>query len=346
MRKTKLHNLFAITIATFFLITISIQSYAANKGEAKVAQPSKERLVLMPIRVPEEDKNLTGAMETALVKGLQQKYDVFSGERVAQKAHEIFMKETRNPTHTECDETRCMQNIAEAFQSELIATANVTRQGGNYFLALSIQNIFDNKVVYSESLPCEGCSQAQIVDKLKELSGSSIAAESKKIILSCEGPDTVAGVPDELIKGNNIYDKENTHQVFEVTENSILVKGGRHSPDITLSLCNQSESEYIYSDNCEVKSVDYLRDWYSEKDHLIYVLKDWKHPSPFFRKYGKGNNIFAYFEVLKIGRTNSDVDWVVYSPVTGPISGSPTEKNGYLMIDHSVMNCKKLEAKF
>ncbi len=302
----------------------------------------------MPLRVPDEDRSLTGAMETALVKGLQQKYDVFSGERVAQKAHEIFMKETRNPNHTECDETRCMQNIAEAFQSELIATANVTKQGGNYFLALSIQNIFDNKVVYSESLPCEGCSPAQVVDKLKELSGTAkaVASEIKSIILSCEGPNTVQGIPDKLKKGNNIYDNENTHQVFEIIENSILVKGGGHSPDITLSLCNQSESEYIYSDNCEVKSGEYLRDWHSENDHLIFVLKDWKHPSPFFRKYGKGNNFLAYYEVLKIDRTNSDVDWVVYSPMTGPISGSPKEKNGYLMIDHSVMNCKKLEAKF
>ena len=49
------------------------------------------------------------------------------------------MKESRNATHTECDETRCMQNIAEAFQAELIATANVTKKEGNYFLALSIQ---------------------------------------------------------------------------------------------------------------------------------------------------------------------------------------------------------------
>jgi deoxycytidylate deaminase len=174
MSKTILHTLFAISIATFFLFTIPVQSYAANKGEPKVEQPSKERLVLMPIRVPEDDKNLTGAMETALVKGLQKKYDVFSGERVAQKAHEIFMKETRNPNHTECDETRCMQNIAEAFQAELIATANVTKQDGNYFLALSIQNIFDNKVVYSESLPCKNCDATQVVDKLKELSGTIV----------------------------------------------------------------------------------------------------------------------------------------------------------------------------
>jgi formylglycine-generating enzyme required for sulfatase activity len=94
------------------------------------------------------------------------------------------MKESRNALHTECDETRCMQNIAGAFQSELIATANVTKQGGTYFLALSIQNIFDNKVVYSESLPCEGCNPAQVVEKLKELSGNIGNSEANEAALA------------------------------------------------------------------------------------------------------------------------------------------------------------------
>lgn len=140
----------------------------------KVTKPSKaptERLVLMPLRVGEEDKSLEGAMETALVQGLKQNYIVFSGEQVAQKAREIFMKESRNTAKKECDETRCMQGIAEAFQAELIATANVTKRDGGYFLSLSIRNIFDNKVVYSNSVACKGCDTFQVVDKLKELSG-------------------------------------------------------------------------------------------------------------------------------------------------------------------------------
>lgn len=138
---------------------------------AKTAQVPTERLVLMPLRVGEEDKTLEGAMETALVQGLQQNYTVFSGEQVAQKAREIFLKESRNTAKKECDETRCMQGIAEAFQAELIATANVTKRDGGYFLSLSIRNIFDNKVVFSNSVPCESCTTFQVVNKLKELSG-------------------------------------------------------------------------------------------------------------------------------------------------------------------------------
>jgi hypothetical protein len=177
MSKSKLHKLIGITLATIFLISIPYQVCAATKGNTKSVQSDKERLVLMPLRVPEEDKNLLGAMEAALVEGLHQQYDVFSGEQVSQKARQIFLKESRNMAHTVCDETRCMQNIAEAFQSELIATANVTKQDGTYFLALSIQNIFDNKVVYSKSLPCEKCSQVQVIFKLKVLSGAGSDAE-------------------------------------------------------------------------------------------------------------------------------------------------------------------------
>jgi formylglycine-generating enzyme required for sulfatase activity len=145
-------------------------SQAAETTQTKAV---KERIVLMPLRVSQEDTGLQGAMETALVQGLQEKYVVFSGEQVAQKAREIFLKESQSTTKKDCDETRCMQDIAEAFQAELITTANVTRRQDGYFLAISIQNIFDNKVVYSNSVPCRNCDAYQVIEKLKELSGST-----------------------------------------------------------------------------------------------------------------------------------------------------------------------------
>ncbi len=182
---------------------IPLQAEAARKVKA---ESEKEKLVLMPMRVPEEDKNLTGAMETALVNGLQRKYDVYSGEQVTQKAHEIFMKESRNTTHNECDETKCMQNIAMAFQSEMIATANVTKQNGSYFLALSIQNIFDNKVVYSESVPCKNCDPTEVVQKLKELSGTVAPVVSYQTVEEPQNrvnfADAETALWEEVKKGN------------------------------------------------------------------------------------------------------------------------------------------------
>ena len=192
------------------LLFVFLTSPAQAAKPGKPVKVSKERLVLMPLRVAEEDKSLQGAMETALVEGLQQKYEVFSGEQVSQKAREIFMKESRNTAKKECDETRCMQGIAEAFQAELIATANVTKQGGGYFLALSIQNIFDNKVEHSKTLTCKGCDSFQVVDKLKELVGASAPAVS---VPAPEAPQTTVNPNDpdgalwtEAQKGNTVED--------------------------------------------------------------------------------------------------------------------------------------------
>lgn len=193
-------HFFGIVLTAVLLALTPCQSHAAssNSKHKAVQKEERERLVLMPLRVPDEDKNLIGAMETALVQGLQPKYVVFSGEQVSQKAHQIFMKESQNPAHAECDETRCMQNIAEAFQAELIATANVTKQEGSYFLALSIRNIFDNKVVDSKTEICENCKATQVVAMLKVLSGNRETTEAKESVIATEGNS----LPDAAMQEN------------------------------------------------------------------------------------------------------------------------------------------------
>ncbi len=165
----------ALVLGLFFSsLALSANPQPPEQSTARQAlrTDTKERIVLMPLRLGEEDKSRQAAMEVALLEGLQQKYEVFSGEVVAKKARAIFLKESRNTTHTECDEIRCLQNIAEAFQAELLAIASVSKQADGYFIALSIQNIFDNKVVYSKSTPCKNCDAYQVVEKLKEISGA------------------------------------------------------------------------------------------------------------------------------------------------------------------------------
>lgn len=156
-----MRNLPYILMFFSFLATASIPAYAAK--------PVKERLVLMPLRLDEADKSRQAAMETALVQGLQQRYDVLYGEKVALKTKQVFLKESRNISKKYCDETRCMQDIAVAFQAELIAVANITRLEDGYLLSISIQNIFDTKVVHSNSIPCKSCDAYQVVEILKEL---------------------------------------------------------------------------------------------------------------------------------------------------------------------------------
>lgn len=201
MSQAKLISVFCI----IFLIATPFQSQAAGKSKSKPMQASKERLVLMPLRLGEEDQKLQGAMETALVEGLQRQYEVLSGEQVASKAREIFKKESKNTAHKECDETRCLQGITEAFQAELLAIASVTKQDGGYFLALSIRNLYDNVDVYSKSLPCEGCNAFQAVTKIKELVGThAVNTEETQPQLNLNDPD--AALWAEAEKGNSLED--------------------------------------------------------------------------------------------------------------------------------------------
>jgi len=166
-------KLFVLLFALNVLAVIPSAHAAKPAKPAKPQQAQKERLVLMPLRVGEDIQNMLGAMETALAEGLQQRYTVFAGEDVAKKTREIFRKESAKKN---CDETHCLQDIAIEFQSELIATASVTKIEGGYLLALSIRNVMDNKAVFNKSLPCENCSAFEVVDKLKEMSGVPVVA--------------------------------------------------------------------------------------------------------------------------------------------------------------------------
>lgn len=198
-----MRNSLTALIAILCLLVPHAQAKPAKQG--KQQQVQKERLVLMPLRLGKEDQQLQGAMEMALVKGLQQRYEVFSGEQVAKKAREIFLKESKS-AHKECDETRCLQGIAEAFQAELLATANITKQNGGYFIALSVQNLFDNKVVQSESVPCKGCDAFAVIEKLKELVGTpdSAPAAATQSKVNQNDPDAVLWA--EVQKGNAAED--------------------------------------------------------------------------------------------------------------------------------------------
>ena len=312
MSQSKLRSFFGISISILCLIAAPLQSHAADKGKTKAAHSAKERLVLMPIRVPEEDKSLTGAMETALVKGLQQKYDVFSGERVAQKAHEIFMKETRNTAHTECDETRCMQNIAEAFQAELIATANVTKQDGSYFLAISIQNIFDNKVEYSESLPCKNCDATQVIEKLKELSGNKVwtaiqSENSTKTLVDVSTNDKESNVNTKLSSSKN------KQQTAAHTENNISAQ----------SIAEKKYSRTLLKANSgDAEAQNELAKMYEEGDG---VIKDDSKSMKFRLKSAASGNCKAQYRLgmfyisNKKNSTNvaKGIDWLHKSASNG-----------------------------
>jgi TPR repeat protein len=335
MRKSKLRHLFFIIMVVVFLVAIPHHSQAATKIKHKASnRVEMERLVLMPLRVPEEDMNLTGAMETALVEWLQQKYDVFSGEQVSQKAHQIFLKESQNTAHKECDETRCMQNIAEAFQAELIATANVTKQDGIYFLALSIQNIFDSKVVYSKSSPCEKCSAAQVVNKLKELSGAIALSEESQTKINQNDPDAVLWA--EAQKGNTVDDYQVYLDTYPKGKYRPLAKARiKKLKDAAQTASDQLEQqtwEKAQQDNTEGSFGIYLKDYHNgrfaalasvrmnklqndraakeEQDlwQKVQTSEDLKVPQSYLDKYPNGSHRLAVQEKIAAIQSAMEMD--------------------------------------
>lgn len=208
-----MNKLLSVTLAALclFVMLPPVHAKPVKTKTTKAAQPAKERLVLMPLRLGDEDQKLQGAMESALVDGLQQKYTVLWGEEVEKKAKEIFHKE--NQKH-ECNEERCMQGIAEAFQSELLATVIVTKQDSGYFLTLTIQNLYDHVVIFTRPLQCKGCDSFQVVDKLKELGvAAAPIATAPPVAVTPEAPIANAKASDpesitwiEAQKGNSIED--------------------------------------------------------------------------------------------------------------------------------------------
>ncbi len=168
MRNHKLHKLFN-HLATICLITLSLQVYAKPED---ATQSAKEKVILLPLVVSEDTQSMLSQMQAAVVQGLEQKYFVYSGERVLQELKKAADKEN-HAAKQDCDETRCLQDIATAFQTENVAVVHISKVEGGYLLSLSIKGVISNEAVFDNSLPCEGCSVFKVIDKLKDLSGTA-----------------------------------------------------------------------------------------------------------------------------------------------------------------------------
>lgn len=258
-----MQNLIRAIIATLCLIVLLPQAQAATKGKPKASQQvQKERLVLMPLRVGDELQSMQGAMESALVDGLQQKYTVLWGEEVEKKAKEVFRKE--NQKH-DCNEERCMQGIAEAFQSELLATANVTKQEGGYVVILTIQNLFDHVVIFTRPLQCKGCDSFAVVDKLKELGVAAApvaatAAETLQPKINQNDPDAVLWA--EAQKGNSVED----YQVYIDT-----YPKGKYLPFAKVRIKKLNDAAQALAEQQEQQAWDAAQQGGSEESYALYL---------------------------------------------------------------------------
>lgn len=124
-------------------------------------------------------------------------------------------------------------------------------------------------------------------------------------ILDCVGETINTTIPHDE---KSIPDSKNDiAQIFELHKDSLLVKGGV-MPDYSLALCKKSDSEYVFSSNCKIKSRnDYLLNW---------------------------NSILSQFEELHINRTSLAIDWSTYDPHLG-----------HLVISNINMHCALSKSK-
>ena len=196
-------------IAALCLIASPLQAHAKPAKANKASHAEKEKVILLPLVISAEAQSMVSEMQAAVVQGLEQKYQVYSGERVLQELKKAANKENHAAKH-DCDETRCLQDISIAFQTENVAVVHINKIEGGYLLSLSIKDVMSNEAVFDNSLPCKGCDAFQVVDKLKELSGaiaplaSVTSVEPHQAKVNQNDPDAVLWA--EAQKGNTVDD--------------------------------------------------------------------------------------------------------------------------------------------
>jgi formylglycine-generating enzyme required for sulfatase activity len=220
MSKSKLRNLIALAISMFCLLVTPLPAQAANKTEKD--QPSKDRLVLMPLKAGE----FLAQMESALIQGLAQQYEVVSGKQVIQSLKKVAGKNNPASRKKGCDEIDCLKNVATDLHAEIFATAQVTKTGDGYLLFLGVKNVMTNQMLFEKTLPCKSCNQMQVVEKFKELSRvpatvtakSALTLEPGDVFRDCDYcPEMVVIPAGGFDMGSNIGDEKDEKPEHRVT---------------------------------------------------------------------------------------------------------------------------------
>jgi formylglycine-generating enzyme required for sulfatase activity len=165
MSKSKLRYLITLTVATFCLASLFLPAQAAEKN-----RPGKARLVLVPLHTGADSKPMLAQMEAALIRGLQQRYEVLHGKEVIQSFRKASRKTGQGVHNQDCDEIGCQKLAAGDLRAELFASALVIKTEDGYLLSLNIKNVVTDQPEMEASLSCSGCDRSQLFDKLKGLS--------------------------------------------------------------------------------------------------------------------------------------------------------------------------------
>ena len=233
---------------------------------------AKERLVLMPLQGTGIDSSYKPAMESAIAEGLFDRYEVLYGRNVEEKVKEIYKKLSEETVAgEECDDTKCMQQIGVEFQAELVATIKVLKNPQGYILVLNIINVLDNELVLSESEPCKGCDEFQVINVLKKMArGKPTSSEPKsKDKTSAEGMVFIKGGCFDM--GDTFGDGEDDEKpVHEVCVDDFYMGEHEVTQEEWKEVTGNNPSRFKNcGDDCPVESVSW-----NDVQHYIRKLNN------------------------------------------------------------------------
>jgi hypothetical protein len=233
---------------------------------AAVFAADKEPVVLMPLRATGVDRSYYQPMESALAEGLSSKYTVFAGKRVADKVEEIFKKVSEETAAgKECDDTKCLQNIAIEFQTELVSTTTILKNPSGFFLTLNVVNVLEDKVVFSRSETCEGCTEFQVIELLK-----GMANGGNGVIASAPRGATLSVTSNPFELGADIYiDGEHKGKIPA----DIKLPAGKHLVDVKGATASGSKKVTIKDGRDKSISVSMKGEFKSTR--FARIREDW-----------------------------------------------------------------------
>jgi formylglycine-generating enzyme required for sulfatase activity len=128
-------------------------------------------LVLLPIETSDDVRQYETEFGSALQEGLQSRYTVFYGSVVERELEKEYSK-------LDCTAESCNQNVAIAFNGELIADGSVKSTSSGYILKLVVSNVLTGEVVESTTEPCRDCDELDVLDALKKMGASGTQVSS------------------------------------------------------------------------------------------------------------------------------------------------------------------------
>ena len=150
------------------LLGFSISQSVAADFNFHLFSPHKDNLVLMDLHVPRGESDMLNSWTSVVVKGLETRYEVISGDKVNRKTREVFNASSRGKDI--CEEAQCIKKITKDLEAKFVAIVLVTKHNSDYLMSLNIRNVTNGKTVLNETQTCRECDSIGVLNDLRVMS--------------------------------------------------------------------------------------------------------------------------------------------------------------------------------